>query len=235
MVAHRSSRRHTAAFTIVVCCAFVLHAQKPGSARRTDWAASNDWPVYHGSSANIKYSTLVQVTPANVRNLREVWRYSSTQASDTNTTDMKTNPLIIDGTLYGLNPQLKLFALDAATGKVKWVYDSVIVPQKGKNIGRGDFAGSTKISRGIALYHGSPTDQRILYAPGGGHALYCVNALTGKLKRASPALRNAGVRIDWPTRHGDEKIIKAAIAPKSRRQRSSRSSSSPNQPNDLIA
>jgi quinoprotein glucose dehydrogenase len=182
-----------------VCCAFVLHAQKPGSARRTDWAASNDWPVYHGSSANIKYSTLVQVTPANVRNLREVWRYSSTQASDTNTTDMKTNPLIIEGTLYGLNPQLKLFALDAATGKVKWVYDPVTVPQKGKNIGRGDFAASTKISRGIAFYRGSSTDQRIIYAPGGGHALYCVDALTGKL---IPSFGDNGIvdmhdDLDW--------------------------------------
>jgi hypothetical protein len=59
------------------------------------------------------------------------------------------------------------------------------------------------------------------------------NALTGKLKRASPAPRNAGVRVDWPTRHGDEKIIKVSLAPKSRRQRSSRSSSPPNQPNDL--
>ena len=156
-------------------------SQKEPAVHRTDWAASNDWPVYQGSSANIKYSTLDQVTPANVRNLRAAWRYSSTQASDTNTTDMKTNPLILDGTLYGLNPQLKLFALDAATGKVKWVYDPVTVPQKGKNIGRGDFATSTKISRGIAFYRGSPTDQRIIYAPGGGHALYCVDALTGNL------------------------------------------------------
>jgi quinoprotein glucose dehydrogenase len=181
MAVHLPSCRRAAAFLIGVCCTVPLLAQKPGPVRRTDWAAANDWPVYHGSSANIKYSTLDQVTPANVRNLREVWRYSSTQVSDTNTTDMKTNPLIIDGTLYGLNPQLKLFALDAATGKVKWVYDPVTIPQKGKNIGRGDFAASTKISRGIAFYYGSPTDQRILYAPGGGHALYCVNALNGKL------------------------------------------------------
>ena len=199
MAVHLLSRRRAAAFLTGLCCTVSLLAQKPGPLRRTDWAASNDWPVYHGSSANIKYSTLDQVTPANVRNLREVWRYSSTQASDTNTTDMKTNPLIIDGTLYGLNPQLKLFALDAATGKVKWVYDPVTVPQKGKNIGRGDFAASTKISRGIAFYHGSPTDQRILYAPGGGHALYCVDALTGKL---IPSFGDNGIvdmhdELDW--------------------------------------
>jgi quinoprotein glucose dehydrogenase len=172
----------------VACCVFALlllrtaRSQNAGSAAHgTNWAASKNWPVYHGSSANIKYSNLDQVTPEDVKNLHEVWRYSSTQASDTNTTDMKTNPLIIDGTLYGLNPQLELFALDAATGKVKWVYDPVTVPQKGKNVGRGDFAASTKISRGVAFYRGSATDQRIIYAPGGGHALYCVDALTGKL------------------------------------------------------
>jgi hypothetical protein len=60
------------------------------------------------------------------------------------------------------------------------------------------------------------------------------NAPTGKLKRASPELRNAGVRIDWPTRHGDEKIIKiTTAAPKSKRQESSQSSSGSHQPKDL--
>ena len=60
------------------------------------------------------------------------------------------------------------------------------------------------------------------------------NALTGKLKRASPALRNAGIRIDWPTRHGDEKIIRITTAtPKSRRQKSSPSSSPSTQANRL--
>src|SRR5215831_1983611 len=187
MAEHRSFWRRRAKITVLVCCVFSFLAsrtalsQKPAPVHRTDWAASNDWPVYHGSRANIKYSTLDQVTPANVRNLRVAWRYSSTQASDTNTTDMKSNPLIIGGVLYGLNPQLKLFALDAATGKEKWVYDPVSVPSKGKNVGRGSFASSTKISRGLAFYRGSATDQRIIYAPGGGHALYCVNALTGKL------------------------------------------------------
>jgi hypothetical protein len=60
------------------------------------------------------------------------------------------------------------------------------------------------------------------------------NALTGKLKRASPALRNAGVRVEWPTRHGDAKMIKiTTAAPKSRRQRSSPSSSPSSRPNEL--
>jgi hypothetical protein len=60
------------------------------------------------------------------------------------------------------------------------------------------------------------------------------NALTGKLKRASPALRNAGVRVDWPTTHGEAKIIKiTTTAPKRRRHKSSSSSSPSPQANHL--
>src|ERR1700738_2977929 len=82
----------------------------------------NEWGVYGGSNENIKYSPLKQITTANVKTLIKAWTYSSSQASDTNRTDMKVNPLIVDGVLYGLNPQLKVFALDAATGREKWVY-----------------------------------------------------------------------------------------------------------------
>jgi quinoprotein glucose dehydrogenase len=142
---------------------------------------AKEWKVYGGSNENIKYSPLNQITTHNVKTLKPAWRYSSSQASDTNRTDMKVNPLIVDGVLYGLNPQLKVFALDAATGREKWVYDPVQVPLRGRNEGRGEFVSSTKISRGLAFYKGSETDQRIIYAPGGGHALYCVNALDGKL------------------------------------------------------
>ncbi len=69
-----------------------------------------NWGIYGGSSENIKYSALTQITPNNVKNLKVAWVYSSGQASATNTTDMKTNAIVVDGILYGLNPQLRLFA-----------------------------------------------------------------------------------------------------------------------------
>ncbi len=180
----RSFLKRSAGASIALCAlciAFLI--TRTGAAPRMASKSEpyRNWHVYHGGNANIKYSGLDQINSKNVATLKVAWTYSSTQASDTNTTDMKTNPLIVDGTLYGLNPQLKLFALDAATGKEKWVYDPVRVPVKGKNVGRGKFASSTKISRGMAFYRGSETDQRIIYAPGGGHALYCVDALTGQL------------------------------------------------------
>lgn len=150
----------------------------PKQPRRQDY---KNWDVYGGGSENIKYSALKEINTGNVKKLQVAWQYSSGQASATNTTDMKTNPIIVNGILYGLNPQLKLFALDAATGKEKWVYDPGTIPEKGRNTGRGPFATSTKISRGVAYYNGGEKDQRILYTPGGGHVLYCIDALTGKI------------------------------------------------------
>lgn len=139
------------------------------------------WDVYGGSKKNIKYSALTQIDTTNVTNLKPVWTYSTHDASPTNTSDMKTNAIIVDGTIYGLSPQLKIFALDAATGLEKWVYDPVYVPVKGANRGRGDFAFSTHISRGLTYYKGGEKDQRIFYAPGGGHLIYCLDARTGKI------------------------------------------------------
>jgi hypothetical protein len=48
------------------------------------------------------------------------------------------------------------------------------------------------------------------------------NALSGKLKRASPALRKAGIVIEWPTRHDGPKTIKIMLAENQRESRADR-------------
>ena len=48
------------------------------------------------------------------------------------------------------------------------------------------------------------------------------NALSGKLKRASPALRKAGIVIEWPTRHDGPKTIKITFAEDQRESRADR-------------
>ena len=40
---------------------------------------------------------------------------------------IQTNPLIVGGTLYAYTPKTEVIALDAATGKLKWKFDSGIV------------------------------------------------------------------------------------------------------------
>jgi hypothetical protein len=45
------------------------------------------------------------------------------------------------------------------------------------------------------------------------------NALSGKLKRASPALRKTGIVIEWPTRHDGPKTIKITFTANERESR----------------
>ena len=81
------------------------------------------WETYNGSGHGIKYSSLSQVDTANVSKLQIAWVYHTGDADTANHSQIQCNPIIIDGTLYGVSPQVKLFAIDAATGREKWVFN----------------------------------------------------------------------------------------------------------------
>ena len=72
---------------------------------------NTDWSVYLGDSGRQHYSPLDQITPENVDQLAVAWTYDSGEPRGT----MYTSPLVVDGVLYGLSPQLDALALDAAT------------------------------------------------------------------------------------------------------------------------
>jgi quinoprotein glucose dehydrogenase len=80
-----------------------------------------NWPVYGGSDDHSHYSTLDQISPANVKQLKVAWTYDTRDAFAGS--EMQTNPVVIDGVLYGTSPKLRVFALDAATGKELWSFD----------------------------------------------------------------------------------------------------------------
>jgi quinoprotein glucose dehydrogenase len=80
-----------------------------------------DWPVYGGSDDHTHYTTLGQITPANVKRLKVAWTYET--HDEFAGSEMQTNPIVIDGVLYGTTPKLRVFALDAATGKELWTFD----------------------------------------------------------------------------------------------------------------
>ena len=80
-----------------------------------------DWPVYGGGSDNTHYTSLNQITPANVSKLEVAWKYETHDESPGS--EMQANPIILDGVLYAESPKLKIFALDAATGREIWKFD----------------------------------------------------------------------------------------------------------------
>ncbi|WP_263359159.1 c-type cytochrome [Acidicapsa ligni] len=88
-----------------------------GSSRNPD----RDWPIYGGSPANDHYSSLRQINRKNVAGLKKAWQFDSAEAGG-----LQTSPLIVGRVLYGFTPTQKVIALDAATGRLLWKFDSGI-------------------------------------------------------------------------------------------------------------
>lgn len=131
----------------------------------------NDWPVYGGSKTASHYSSLTDIDTNNVKNLTVAWEYHCGDADQR--TQIQVNPLISDGVLYGVTPKLKLFALDAATGKPNWVFDAIdTVAIKGRS-----YFG-LNVCRGLTLYEGADHRKKVFY--GAGSFLYCIDANNGK-------------------------------------------------------
>jgi quinoprotein glucose dehydrogenase len=82
--------------------------------------ADADWPV-NGGPYNIRSSTLTQVDRTNVAQLQVAWSYDSHDSFKDS--EMQSNPIVVDGTLYATTPTMHVIALDAATGREIWKFD----------------------------------------------------------------------------------------------------------------
>lgn len=122
-------------------------------------SAGRDWYEYLGGPHRNHYSTLQQITPANVDQLEIAWEYHTLD-----TGQIQCNPIVVDGILYGMTATTQPFAIDAASGKEIWR----------KQSGKFD---QYSTSRGL-VYWEDGKDQRILYT--NDSWLYAVEAATGK-------------------------------------------------------
>jgi glucose dehydrogenase len=78
-----------------------------------------DWPVYGGQVSGDHYSPLRQINRGNVHALKVAWTFDTKEQGG-----LQTNPLIIGRSLFAFTPTQKVIALDAATGKQLWVFNS---------------------------------------------------------------------------------------------------------------
>jgi len=134
---------------------------------------SHQWETYGGDKAQTHYSSSRQIDTGNVQQLTIAWAYHTKDAEEG--TQIEVNPLVIDNILYGVSPKLKLFAIDAATGKEKWVFNPAVsatrVATEGENF-------SVNVCRGITYYKDANNGDRIFYTA--GSLLYCIGAENGK-------------------------------------------------------
>jgi glucose dehydrogenase len=121
-------------------------------------AQTVDWPAYNGSKDGDHYSWLTQIDKTNVHDLKVAWTFDSSEKGS-----IQANPLVVGGVLYAYTPTLKIVALDAATGQLKWKFDSGIE--------------GTQPARGFSWW--SDGKENRLFA-GVMNFLYCLDPATGK-------------------------------------------------------
>jgi alcohol dehydrogenase (cytochrome c) len=85
----------------------ILHAEKEPS----------NWLTYSGSFLSQRYSRLTQINPRNVHALELQWVFQAQSLEK-----FEATPLVVDGIMYTVQPPNNVVALDAATGRIFWIY-----------------------------------------------------------------------------------------------------------------
>jgi quinoprotein glucose dehydrogenase len=148
--------RIVAAFSAVALTA--LSTVSAAQSRKASRTTEHDWPVTNGDAAADHYSTLNQINRQNVNELRVAWTFDTGEGGG-----VESNPIIVKGVLYTYTPSQQVIALDAASGKLLWRFDSGIH--------------SSQPARGVA-YWTDGKEGRVLATV--TNFLYALDAATGK-------------------------------------------------------
>src|SRR5438094_7098142 len=153
-------RFHTSVLTAALLLTHAAFAQ-----RQIPNAGYKDWKVYGGGSESIRYSTLDQINRENVQKLQVAWTFDTGDTFEGS--EMQCNPIIVHGVLYATTPKLRVIALDAATGKLRWSFD----PNADRKVT------SKARNRGVTYWENGD-DRRIFFVS--RQFLYALNAANGK-------------------------------------------------------
>src|SRR6266568_311176 len=152
------------ALTGLIATLCVTAACPLGGNRSIPTEGYRQWRVYGGTPDSIHYSALAGIHRENVHKLSIAWTFDSGDAFPDS--EMECNPIIVRGVLYATTPKLRVIALDAATGKLRWSFDA--------NEGKKTI--EKQRNRGVTYWEDG-SDRRIFVVV--RHFLYALNAETG--------------------------------------------------------
>lgn len=158
---------------IKVFCLMVILQSACENEKSEDYTT---WKYYNGTPGALKYSSLKEIDTLNISSLQPIWTYQTGDADTAARSQIQTNPIVINGVLYGISPQLKLFALKAENGKEIWVFD----PTKEWKNGPADRASFHNMinARGLCYWTDNKGEERLFYTV--GSFTIAIDAKTGK-------------------------------------------------------
>lgn len=97
----------------------------------TEQVSGADWTAYGGTYAATRYSTLDQITPANVGQLEQVWEFRTGDMPGTEAEGRyspENTPVKVGDTLFVCSAMGIVIGVDAATGTEEWRHDPQVSP-----------------------------------------------------------------------------------------------------------
>jgi quinoprotein glucose dehydrogenase len=91
-----------------------------------DAVPDGEWHAYGRTAAGQRFSPLAQITPDNLGELQEAWRYHTGQIRDDNDpgeTTYEVTPLVVNGRMHLCTPFGTVITLDPTTGEELWRFD----------------------------------------------------------------------------------------------------------------
>lgn len=135
-------------------------------------APDGEWPTYGGDLGHTRYSALNQINADNFAELEVAWRFKTDNLGPSPEYRYQATPLVIDGIMYSTGGSRRaVFALNAATGELLWVY-SLDEGERARNAPR-QLSG-----RGLAFWQ-EGEEKRIVYVTP-GYRMIALNAETGR-------------------------------------------------------
>jgi alcohol dehydrogenase (cytochrome c) len=163
--------------SLIVCCSllllilFICAVGRSGGqtanlgvqpAQLLSHTINENWPSYNGDYTGRRFSSLTQITPENVGQLRAEWVFHSK-----NSGKLEVTPVVVDGVMY-ITASNDVYALNSTNGRTLWHYSRPV------SSGLIDDAAG-HINRGVALLGTR------LYTETDNAHLVCLDARSGHL------------------------------------------------------
>lgn len=169
---------------LLACSANILAAESAG---RVDMErllaadpAGDNWLTYGRNYGDQRFSPLDQVNEKTVRRLGLAW-YADIPSKD----GLSATPIVVDGVVYMSAPFARVYAYDAASGKLLWQFDPKI--ELGTSFSNG---WTSRINRGVAVWNGK------VFVATGDCRLIALDAAVGSVVWSNPGEGAANAACD---------------------------------------
>lgn len=201
LTSERKTRRISVGLGVMlalgVVAAFISSFQPKGIIRNEDVQASSDkahdiapnsgrkdWPAWAGDTKGSRFSTLSDITPENVRDLKVAWTAHTGEAvvSDKGDAEDQNTPLQVGDSLFVCTAYTSLISYDIDSGKEKWRYTAGrgnSTYQRCRGIGYFDATSAKNVAEPGKAVDSSISPQRLFFPTGDGR-LVAIDAHTGK-------------------------------------------------------